>query len=98
LTKKHFVINDFSLKDAREWTFDYKDRQTEATRKMSVFEYYQQTYDLTLEHPTFPLVTTAKKNVAFPAEFCYILPGQRYPYKVDDVQVRSEYPHYVVLS
>ena len=50
-------------------------------------KYYQKKYNLHLEFPNMPLVETMKKDVFFPMEVCYLLKGQRYPYKLNETQV-----------
>jgi hypothetical protein len=45
-------------------------------------------YDFNLLQPYLPVIQTGKKNVMFPPEICFMDKGQRYPHKLDDVQVR----------
>lgn len=78
------------MDNAYNWKFDYKDRVTGETSRMSIFDYFKKTYNIFLEWPTLPIVETARKNVAFPMEVCHVLPGQRYPYKCDEQQVSFE--------
>ena len=39
--------------------------------------------------PNLPLVETTKKDVFFPMELCYLTKGQRYPYKLNEVQTAT---------
>ena len=54
---------------------------------MSVYEYFQKKYNVTLSKPWLPLVQTQKQNVLFPMEVCCMADGQRYPYKLNSDQV-----------
>ena len=69
--------------------FDHKDRQTGVTKKISLFEYFRKMYDVPLLHATLPVVETTTRDVAFPMELCQLLPGQRYPYKLDELQTAN---------
>ena len=54
---------------------------------MSIFEYFKEKYNCHLQFPTIPIVETTKKGVAFPMEVCYVLHGQRFPFKLNELQV-----------
>ena len=56
---------------------------------MSIFDYFLQTYNVRLAQPMLPVVETMTRNVAFPMEVCQLIPSQRYPFKLDDVQTAS---------
>ena len=66
--------------------FDHKDPKTGVVKKISIFDYFMKTYNVHLEHPTLPVVVTMTRDVAFPMEVCTLTPGQRYPFKLDELQ------------
>lgn len=87
---KLFYIAGFTRRNAKEYTFDVKDRETgEITKDVSVYDYFLRRYNLRLQHWHLPLVETTKKGIVFPMECCIIAPNQRYLYRLDDEQVRT---------
>lgn len=66
----------------------------------SMFEYYQRAYNVYLNFPYLPVVKTTKTitkrdadgnvvtkgPIVFPMELCIMLPSQRYPYKLNELQ------------
>lgn len=57
---------------------------------MSIPEYYYKKYGIYLQWPDLPLVkVTGKKEILFPLELCAMIPGQRYPYKLNENQTRQ---------
>ena len=68
-----------------------KDRATGVETEMSVFEYFLKKYNVRLEKWQLPLLETTKKDVVFPMELAYMNPGQRYPFKLNEEQVRNSY-------
>ena len=84
---KVWKVHKILHQNAREYTFDLKDRRTNTViPNTSIFEYYQRRYDIYLEYPDAPLVETTKKGVVYPMELCVLAPSQRYPYKLNDEQ------------
>jgi eukaryotic translation initiation factor 2C len=53
-----------------------------------VEEYFKRKYNLTLQWPEFPVLETTKRGVVYPMECSIMLGGQRYPYKLNELQVR----------
>lgn len=55
-----------------------------SNKRMSVKEYFAQTYGTTLRYPELPCLGARGKGSTsyFPAELCYIIPGQHYKKKV----------------
>lgn len=87
---KLFYIAGFSKQNARQYTFDVRDKTTGVvTPNVSVYQYFQRRYNLMLQYWNLPVVETTKKGVVFPMECCIIAPNQRYLYKLDDDQVRG---------
>lgn len=41
-----------------------------------------------LEFPDLPLIEVGKKGTMYPMEICHMGKGQKYPYKLDEAQVR----------
>ncbi|KAF3926425.1 hypothetical protein AA313_de0205639 [Arthrobotrys entomopaga] len=84
--QKRFTIEGFTKKNAREEMFDVRDRQTGLTDRLSIETYYHKNYNIRLRFPQLPLIQTRKKNILFPMELCFVVEGQRYPYKLDERQ------------
>uniref|UniRef100_A0A1D1XV91 Protein argonaute MEL1 n=1 Tax=Anthurium amnicola TaxID=1678845 RepID=A0A1D1XV91_9ARAE len=51
----------------------------------SVQNYFNQVYNRRLNYPFFPCIVV-RKNVYLPMEVCDVIPGQRYPRKLDEKQ------------
>lgn len=68
---------------AKNVTFDFKDKKNPGSppKKISVYDYFVQTYNIRLEHWYLPLVKDSKGS-HFPMEICNIRPNQRYAYKL----------------
>lgn len=91
LRKKIWTIKCFSYLNSHTWKFDLNDRSTGQIRhNVSLNEYFKLKYDVHLEFPHLPVVETMKKGVAFPMEVCVVEEGQRYPFKLDEEQVRFQ--------
>ena len=82
------MIEGFIKKNAREYTFELMDRETNKSEKISVFEYFRKRYNVTLLNPMLPLIQTTKKGVVLPMEVSLITENQKYPFKLDELQVR----------
>ena len=80
--KTAFKIMDES---AESLSFDWKDKASGQTKKVSVAQYFLQRYGVRLEYPYLPLVEV-KKNEMYPMEVCVMAPGQRYPAKLNEDQ------------
>lgn len=65
-----------------------KDRSTNppTEKDISVYDYFYERYEITLEYPYLPLVETTR-NGYFPMEVCVLKPNQRYMYKLNPEQV-----------
>ena len=84
---KIWTVKQISKLNAKEHKFDVTEKATGKTTNMSVFEYFQKKYNVTLSKPWLPLVQTQKPNILFPMEVCVMCDGQRYPYKLNSDQV-----------
>ncbi|KAG0006440.1 argonaute 1 [Modicella reniformis] len=62
-----------------------------STKKVSVKEYFAHTYGCVLRYPELPCFGAKGKGSTsyFPAELCYINPGQHYKKKLNEEQVAS---------
>lgn len=85
--RKEYVIKDFVAQNAKTHIFKVKDSKTGNEHHVSVYDYYQEKYKVRIQHWRFPLVETQKKDTLFPMEFCWMLEGNRYPYKLNQDQV-----------
>ncbi|KAG0252761.1 hypothetical protein BG011_006820 [Mortierella polycephala] len=61
------------------------------TKSLSVREYYKEAYGTPLNYPSLPCFGVRhKENTSFfPAEMCYIVPGQHYKKKLNEEQVAT---------
>lgn len=82
-----YVIEGFSKKNAREYTFEVRNREKGTSEVMSVYDYFRKRYNITLLNPTLPLIQTTKKGVVLPMEVTMICENQKYPFKLDEFQV-----------
>lgn len=74
---------------ARTYVFDVYDRASNTTEKdVTVEDYFRTKYAVHLQWPELPLLETGRKNVYYPMECCLMDKGQKYPYKLDEQQVR----------
>ena len=87
-SKKLWKVKSILSENARDYKFNVKDKVTrkETAETISIEEYYMRRYNLRLAMPLLPLVETTKKGVVYPMELCFMTKGQRYPYKLSDVQ------------
>lgn len=58
-------------------------------KDVTVEQYFQRRYNVFLEFPDLPLIEVGKKGTMYPMEICHMGKGQRYPYKLDEAQVRN---------
>lgn len=58
-------------------------------KQITVEQYFQKRYNVFLEYPDLPLIEVGKKGTMYPMEICHMGKGQKYPYKLDEVQVRT---------
>lgn len=57
-------------------------------KDVTVEQYFQRRYNVFLEFPDLPLIEVGKKGTMYPMEVCHMGKGQKYPYKLDEAQVR----------
>ncbi|KAF9972539.1 hypothetical protein BGZ73_004325 [Actinomortierella ambigua] len=84
--KKRFKVTKISPQGARDVMFDQNGR------KVSVQEYFEQTYHCNLRYPNLPCLGVRSRDgdvAYFPAELCEIEPGQKYTKKLDESQTSN---------
>ncbi|KAI8951243.1 Piwi domain-containing protein [Xylaria longipes] len=57
-------------------------------RKISVWQHYQENYQIRLQYPKLPIVETTR-GALYPMELCNVADFQRYPFKLDPTQTAS---------
>lgn len=72
--------------NAKTTMFRLKDRNTQVETDVSVFDYFQRTYNMRIEHWQLPLVNTERGGM-FPMECCTVQAHQRYMFKMSPDQV-----------
>ena len=60
----------------------------EIEKDVTVEDYFKRRYNVFLEFPDLPLIETGRKKTMYPMEVCHMSKGQKYPYKLDEAQVR----------
>ena len=84
---KVWKVKSILKETARTYTFTMKEKATgKEYPDTTIEQYFMRRYNFGLTYPSLPLVETTKKGVVFPMEMCYMQPGQRYPYKLDELQ------------
>jgi eukaryotic translation initiation factor 2C len=73
---------------SKNYTFKFKDRQNNTERDITVYDYFQERYNIRLQFPMLPLVMTTRDGV-FPMEVCSLVANQKYPYKLSPEQTAS---------
>lgn len=87
--EKEWVIKDFLLCNAKQYTIDMKDPATGTSRTVNIWEYFKIKYDISIEYWELPLVQMTKTNVVYPMEVLAVYRAQKYPFKLDDLQTAS---------
>ncbi|CAD0106681.1 unnamed protein product [Aureobasidium uvarum] len=78
-----YVIDSF-LKQDSSHVLNFKDGS-----KKTVKDYFQQTHNIRLQYPNWPVVQMTKKNSILPLELLKIKENQRYTFKLDEVQTSN---------
>ncbi|KAL1884170.1 hypothetical protein VTK73DRAFT_6839 [Phialemonium thermophilum] len=73
--------------NAKNIMFDKKEDDG-TVRKISVFDYFQERYQIHLKNWRLPLIETARGGY-FPMEVCIVPRYNRYPFKLDPVQTQQ---------
>ncbi|KAI4204293.1 MAG: hypothetical protein LQ350_001273 [Teloschistes chrysophthalmus] len=87
---KVWKVHDILNMSSREFKFRPFNKTTgKEDPEISLPEYYYKKYNIWLQWPALPPVQTTNKSVVFPMEVCNMIPGQRYPYKLNEGQTRA---------
>lgn len=87
-TRRTYIIDGFE-DSAVNYKFELKRPNKDggfSTTEISIKDYFEKQYNIRLRYPRLPLIKTRKKGEVFPMELCFIVEGQRYPFKLDDRQ------------
>ena len=94
IQSKTFQVKRITYQCPRDTKFMVKDRTSGREYETNVQKYFLDTYHLGIKSPWLPCVETMK-GALYPAEYCIILPTQRYPFKLNEGQT-SEMIKYAV--
>ncbi|KAI1004889.1 hypothetical protein K3495_g3326 [Podosphaera aphanis] len=94
--QKVFQIKGFTFLDvqggahSKNTFFNFVNRNNDppTNEKVSVFDYFKKTYNITIQYWDFPLVITNRDGM-FPMELCVVAPSQRYNFKMSPDQTAS---------
>ncbi|KAJ9620896.1 Protein argonaute [Taxawa tesnikishii (nom. ined.)] len=81
-----YVIEKFIKQSAKEHKFEVNDKQTGQKKWMTIYDYFQQKYNLRLSYPDWPLVKMTKKGTVLPIEVLKLKENQRLNGKTDERQ------------
>ncbi|KAK3813182.1 MAG: Piwi domain-containing protein [Benniella sp.] len=89
-SQRRYKLVKLSDKSADRTYFDMVSNDG-STKRLSVKDYFAQTYGCALRYPELPCLGARGKNSIsfFPAEMCYINPGQHYKKKLNEEQVSA---------
>ncbi|KAL8971351.1 MAG: hypothetical protein Q9183_001092 [Haloplaca sp. 2 TL-2023] len=90
-SSKIHTVGEIVNMPASEFKFKpYNKIENKEGDEVSLPQYYYKKYGVYLQWPDLPLIkTTAKKPTYFPMELCAMIPGQRYPYRLNENQTRE---------
>lgn len=72
------------------YKFDLRHKDSgEIEPDVSIYDYFLRKYKLGLQFKDLPVIETTRKGVAYPMEVCHMLPGQRYPFKLNELQTSN---------
>ncbi|KAJ1980491.1 hypothetical protein H4R35_001111 [Dimargaris xerosporica] len=83
-SSRTFIVRDVLLKTPRNTKFSLRGPDGSETTT-NVQDYFEQTLNYRLQWPFLPCIEV-DRGVIFPMEVCHILPGHRYPHKLDEKQ------------
>ena len=88
---REWNIRSFSLETARTHMIQWKTPETKKGEgpMITLEQYFQRKYNVALRGANLPLVEMTKKGIVYPMEFLQIIPGQRYPFKLDEKQTAN---------
>ncbi|QVM08605.1 hypothetical protein D8B26_003290 [Coccidioides posadasii str. Silveira] len=83
---KEWTIKEFLLVNAKQYTFDVKDRATGKSRTMNIYDYFKEKYSIILDYWQLPVVRMTKGSVVYPMELLAVYRAQKYPFKLNEFQ------------
>ena len=87
---KQWTIKGFAAENSRQRMIEIRKPGTkEVERTISIYDYFRQTHNVTIQYPTLPLVEMTKKRTLYPMEFLHLVENQRYSKKLDEVQTAN---------
>lgn len=86
---KEWTIKEFLLPNSKQYTFEMKDHGTGKKRKITLYDYFVEKYDIRLDYWQLPVVQMTKGNVVYPMELLAVHRAQKYPYKLGEFQTSS---------
>jgi eukaryotic translation initiation factor 2C len=90
MANKEWVIKGFTVENAKQRQIEIRKPGTKVVEKtISIYDYFRQTYNVTLQFPMLPLVEMTKKGVLYPMEFLHLVENQRYAKKLDEIQTAN---------
>lgn len=84
---KVYVIKRISQYNAKTHKFEVTEKETGKKIEMTCYDYYKKRYNVVIDKWQLPLLETTK-GMMFPMEISHMQPGQKYPYKLSETQVR----------
>lgn len=97
LDQKEYVIKSFTFNKgpgfpdgvhSKNHIFKYRDHATGTEKETSVFDYFRNRYNVTLNYWMLPLIETSRGG-HFPMECAILLPNQKYQYKLSPDQTSN---------
>jgi eukaryotic translation initiation factor 2C len=90
MANKQWTIKGFTVENAKQRQIEIRKAGTKVVEKtISIYDYFRQTYNVTLQFPMLPLVEMTKKGVLYPMEFLHLVENQRYAKKLDEIQTAN---------
>ncbi|OAP56736.1 hypothetical protein AYL99_08848 [Fonsecaea erecta] len=88
---KQWKILRFDINNALEEKIEWKDPVTKKPtgELVTVAQYFKRKYNITLQFPALRLVEMTRKGVKYPMEFLFLMEGQRYGAKLDEIQTAN---------
>ena len=86
---KTWTVMRVSNYTAKSYKFNVVKKETGEEQSTTLFDYYLKKYGVRLDNWHLPLIESNKPGVLFPMDICHMCMGQRYPYKLNDNQVKT---------
>ncbi|WEW55192.1 Protein argonaute [Emydomyces testavorans] len=84
--EKEWTVKEFLLVNAKQYTFDVKDRATGTKKTMNIYDYFKEKYNIILDYWQLPVVQMTKGSVVYPMELLAVYRAQKYPFKLSEFQ------------